>query len=95
MVRVVLRRPFNDPMSGMYAVNALAMPVLAREYVYERVSGGRGALRIRAERPAVPGGARPYAPRPGGESKLKGKKAVALVVTLVGALWAGRSLLRR
>jgi hypothetical protein len=33
--------------------------------------------------------------RQGGESKLKGKKAVALVVTLVGALWAGRSLLRR
>jgi glycosyltransferase involved in cell wall biosynthesis len=94
VVRVMLRRPFNDPMSGMYAVNALAMPVLAREYM----SGSpevEALLRIRAEGlrfQEVPVHMRQ---RQGGESKLKGKKAVALVVTLVGALWAGRSLLRR
>jgi len=94
VVRVMLRRPFNDPMSGMYAVNALAMPVLAREYI----SGSpevEALLRIRAEGlrfQEVPVHMRQ---RQGGESKLKGKKAVALVVTLVGALWAGRSLLRR
>jgi len=68
--------------------------VLAREYI----SGSpevEALLRIRAEGlrfQEVPVHMRQ---RQGGESKLKGKKAVALVVTLVGALWAGRSLLRR
>src|SRR5215211_4470263 len=34
-MRVVLRRPFLDATSGMYAVNARALPVLARPYATE------------------------------------------------------------
>ena len=30
-----------------------------------------------------------------GESKLKGRKAVAVVVTVAGTLWMGRRMLRR
>ena len=91
-VAVVLRRPFRDATSGLYAVNAKALPLLARPYT----SGApevEGLIRLvdaglRLEEVAVD-----MAPRAGGESKLRGSKAVKLVLTVVATL--GVALLAR
>jgi glycosyltransferase involved in cell wall biosynthesis len=92
---VMLRRPFNDPMSGMYAVNALAIPVLAQPYV----SGApevEALMRIREQGLRLREVPVHMRQRAGGESKLKGpRKAIGLVLTLAAALWASRRLLRR
>jgi glycosyltransferase involved in cell wall biosynthesis len=91
-VGVVLRRPFGDATSGLYAVNAKALPLLARPYT----SGApevEGLIRVvdaglRLEEVPVD-----MAPRAGGESKLRGGKALSLVLTVVGTL--GLALLAR
>ncbi len=91
---IVLRRPFHDPMSGMYAVGAAATELLARPYTsgapeveaLMRVSGA--GLRLEE----VPVQMRP---RTHGESKLQGRKAVGLVLTVAGTLIVGLRLLRR
>jgi len=91
-VAVVLRRPFRDATSGLYAVNAKALPLLARPYT----SGApevEGLIRLvdaglRLEEVPVD-----MAPRAGGESKLRGSKAVKLVLTVVATL--GVALLAR
>jgi glycosyltransferase involved in cell wall biosynthesis len=93
-VGVFLDRPFNDPMSGMYAVNRKALPVLARPFDSEapeveallRISEAGLVLH------EIPVNMRE---RTEGESKLTGKKAVAVVVTVAGTLWMGRRMLRR
>ncbi len=91
-VGVVLRRPFADATSGLYAVNAAALPLLARPYT-------SGAPEVEALIRVVDAGLRleevpvDMAPRAGGESKLRGGKAVKLVVTVVGTL--GLALLAR
>lgn len=93
-MRALLRHGFNDPMSGMYAVNAKAIPLLARPYSSEapeveallRIS--EAGLRLEE----VPVHMRP---RESGESKLRGRKAVGVVVTVAGALWMGRRLMLR
>jgi glycosyltransferase involved in cell wall biosynthesis len=82
---VVLRRPFADATSGLYAVNAKALPLLARPYT-------SGAPEVEALIRVVDAGLRleevpvDMAPRAGGESKLRGGKAVKLVLTVVGTL---------
>jgi glycosyltransferase involved in cell wall biosynthesis len=84
-VGVVLRRPFGDATSGLYAVNAKALPLLARPYT----SGApevEGLIRVvdaglRLEEVPVD-----MAPRAGGESKLRGGKAVKLVLTVAATL---------
>jgi glycosyltransferase involved in cell wall biosynthesis len=89
-----LRRPFLDPTSGMYAANAKALPVLAQPYTSGapevqsilRLSGA--GLRV----DEVPVNMRD---RASGESKLQGKKAVVLVLTVVGTLIAASSLWKR
>jgi glycosyltransferase involved in cell wall biosynthesis len=91
-VGVVLRRPFADATSGLYAVNAKALPLLARPYT-------SGAPEVEALIRVVDAGLRleevpvDMAPRAGGESKLRGGKAVKLVLTVVGTL--GLALLAR
>jgi glycosyltransferase involved in cell wall biosynthesis len=90
----LLRREFHDPMSGFYAVNARAIPLLARPYTSEapevealmRIS--RAGLRL-CEVPVQ------MRERTAGESKLQGTKAVGLVVTVAATLWAGRRLMLR
>ena len=84
-VAVVLRRPFRDATSGLYAANAKALPLLAEPYV----SGApevEGLIRLvdaglRVEEVPVD-----MAPRAGGESKLRGGKALKLVLTVTGTL---------
>jgi glycosyltransferase involved in cell wall biosynthesis len=91
-VGVVLRRPFADATSGLYAVNAKALPLLARPFT-------SGAPEVEALIRVVDAGLRleevpvDMAPRAGGESKLRGGKAVKLVLTVVGTL--GLALLAR
>ena len=91
-VSVVLRRPFGDATSGLYAVNAQALPLLAEPYA-------SGAPEVEALIRLVDAGLRVdevpvnMAPRAGGESKLRGGKAVRLVLTVVGTL--GLALLAR
>jgi glycosyltransferase involved in cell wall biosynthesis len=91
-VGIVLRRPFADATSGLYAVNAKALPLLARPYT-------SGAPEVEALIRVVDAGLCleevpvDMAPRAGGESKLRGGKAVKLVLTVAGTL--GLALLAR
>jgi glycosyltransferase involved in cell wall biosynthesis len=91
-VGVVLQRPFGDATSGLYAVNAKALPLLAEPYT-------SGAPEVEALIRVVDAGLRleevpvNMAPRAGGESKLRGSKAVKLVLTVTATL--GVALLAR
>ena len=91
-VGVVLRRPFGDATSGLYAVNAKALPFLAQPYT-------SGAPEVEALIRLVGAGLRvdevpvDMAPRAGGESKLRGAKALKLVLTVTATL--GLALLAR
>ena len=93
-MRVVLRRPFLDATSGMYAANAKALPVLAEPYTSEApevqalIRLNDAGLRV----DEVPVDMRP---RAGGESKLRGKKSVLVVLTVIGTLFAVDRLRRR
>jgi glycosyltransferase involved in cell wall biosynthesis len=84
-VALVLRRPFRDATSGLYAVNAKALPLLARPY-------SSGAPEVEALIRVVDAGLRleevpvDMAARAGGESKLRGGKAVRLVLTVTGTI---------
>ena len=93
-MHVRLGRRFHDPTSGMAAVNAKAMPVMARPYV----SGApevEALLRLKAEGLRVEEVAVHMRERASGESKLQGKKAVKLVLTVVGTLLFFRWLRHR
>jgi hypothetical protein len=93
-IAVGLRRPFHDPMSGMYAVGAAATELLSRPYTSEapeveallRVT--EAGLRLEE----VPVHMRP---RQHGESKLQGRKALGIVVTVAATLLLGRRILKR
>jgi glycosyltransferase involved in cell wall biosynthesis len=81
----VLGRPFADATSGLYAVNAKALPLLARPFSTEAPEV-EALIRIadaglRLEEVPVN-----MAERAGGESKLRGSKAVKVVVTVIGTL---------
>ena len=93
-MRVVLRRPFHDPMSGMWAVGAAATELLSRPYTsgapeVEALVRVTNAGLLLEEVPVE------MRPRAGGESKLQGRKAVGLVVTVAGTLFVGWRLMRR
>jgi glycosyltransferase involved in cell wall biosynthesis len=93
-MHVRLGRPFHDPTSGMAAVNAAAMPVMARPYA----SGApevEALLRLKEAGLRVEEVPVHMRERQGGESKLQGKKAVKLVLTVVGTLLFFRWLRRR
>jgi glycosyltransferase involved in cell wall biosynthesis len=93
-VKLVLRRPFGDATSGLYAVNAKALPLLAETFV-------SGAPEVEALIRVADAGLRleevpvTMEARASGESKLRGSKAVQLVVTVAGTLIAARILRSR
>jgi glycosyltransferase involved in cell wall biosynthesis len=84
-LRVVLGRPFHDATSGMYAVNAKAMPILAEPYE----SGApevESLLRLRQAGLRVAEVPVDMRERSSGASKLRGRRAVELVLTVAGTL---------
>ena len=93
-MRHVLGRPFADATSGMYAVNAKAMPILSVPY-----STGapevEGLLRLRDAGLVVDEVAVLMRERASGESMLGGKKALLLVLTVIGTLFAYRKIRSR
>jgi len=84
-MRILLRRPFLDATSGMYAANAKALPVLARPYVTEAPEV-EALLRLSEEGLRVDEVPVEMRERAGGESKLRGWKALAVVFTVIGTL---------
>jgi glycosyltransferase involved in cell wall biosynthesis len=92
-MQLVLGRPFHDATSGLYAADAKALPILAQPYtsgapeVEAILRLDLNGLRVRE----VPVDMRE---RASGESKLRGKKALLLVVTVVGTLLGARQLRR-
>jgi hypothetical protein len=84
-MRAALKQPFHDATSGMYAVNAAALPVLAEPYE----SGApevESLLRLRDANLRVLEVPVHMRERASGESKLVGRRAFNLVVTVVGTL---------
>jgi glycosyltransferase involved in cell wall biosynthesis len=93
-IEVVLDRPFHDATSGMYAANARAMPILARPYM----SGApevEAVLRLHEEGLRVDEIPVEMRERASGESKLQGRKALVLVLTVAGTLITAEYLRRR
>jgi glycosyltransferase involved in cell wall biosynthesis len=93
-MHVRLGRPFHDPTSGLTAANATALPVMADPYA----SGApevEALLRLHRAGLRVEEVAVHMRDRAGGVSKLRGKKAVKLVLTVVGTLLFFRWLRRR
>ena len=93
-MEVVLDRPFHDATSGMYAVNARAMPILARPYT----SGApevEAVLRLDDEGLRIDEVPVEMRARGSGESKLRGKKALVLVLTVAGTLITAEVFRRR
>ncbi len=84
-----LGRPFADATSGMYAVNAKAMPILSEPYA-TGAPEVEGLLRLRDAGLVVDEIAVNMRERASGESKLAGKKALLLVLTVIGTLFAYR-----
>jgi glycosyltransferase involved in cell wall biosynthesis len=91
---LVLRRPFGDATSGLYAVNRKALPLLAKPFTTE-------APEVEALIRIVDAGLRleevpvNMAARAGGESKLRGSKAVKVVLTVAGTLVAAKLISAR
>jgi glycosyltransferase involved in cell wall biosynthesis len=85
----VLGRPFADATSGLWAVNGRALPLLAKPFATEapevealiRISNAG----LRLEEVPVN-----MAARAGGESKLRGRKALQVVLTVAGTLVAAK-----
>jgi glycosyltransferase involved in cell wall biosynthesis len=93
-IELVLDRPFHDATSGMYAVNARALPILARPYA----SGApevEAVLRLHEEGLRIDEVPVEMRERAGGESKLQGRKALVLVLTVAGTLITAEYLRRR
>ena len=84
-MRAALGQPFRDATSGMYAVSAAALPVLAEPYE----SGApevESLLRLRDANLRVLEVPVHMRERASGESKLVGRRAFDLVVTVIGTL---------
>jgi hypothetical protein len=84
---VALGQPFLDATSGMYAANAAALPVLAQRYTSEAPEV-QALLRLHEASLRVDEVPVHMRERAGGESKLRGKKAVLVVLTIAGTLLA-------
>ncbi|HSK14843.1 MAG TPA: glycosyltransferase family 2 protein [Gaiellaceae bacterium] len=82
---VALGRRFGDATSGLYAVNAKAMPVLGKPYG-TGAPEVEGLLRLRDAGLRVEEVPVHMRARAGGDSKLAGKKALLLVLTVIGTL---------
>ena len=93
-MRAALGTPFQDATSGLYATGREALPALAEPYV----SGApevESLLRLRAAGLCVVEVPVNMRERAGGESKLRGRKAVRLVLTVAGTLVLYRGWRRR
>jgi glycosyltransferase involved in cell wall biosynthesis len=86
-MRIALRTPFLDATSGMYAANAKALPTLARPYTSEAPEV-QALLRLQAEGLRVEEVPVNMRPRASGQSKLRGKKSVLVVLTIAATLLA-------
>jgi glycosyltransferase involved in cell wall biosynthesis len=84
-MHATLGRPFLDATSGMYAANRRAMPALGVPYS-SRAPEVESLLRLRDAGLHVVEVPVQMRERASGESKLRGSKAVKLVVTVVGTL---------
>jgi glycosyltransferase involved in cell wall biosynthesis len=82
---VRLGRPFADATSGMYAANAKAFPYLAQPYT-TGAPEVQGLLRLAEAGLVVEEVPVDMRERASGESRITGKKAVALVLTVAGTI---------
>jgi glycosyltransferase involved in cell wall biosynthesis len=93
-MKLALRRPFADATSGLYAVNAKALPLLAEPFRTEAPEVEAllrlGDAGLRVEEVPVH-----MEQRAGGESKLRGRKAFKVTFTVIGTLLAARFLWER
>jgi glycosyltransferase involved in cell wall biosynthesis len=90
-MRVALGRPFHDATSGLYAASAKALPVLAEPYT----SGApevQAVLRLHDHGLRVLEVPVDMRVRAGGESKLRGRKAFLLVLTVIATLLGAKRL---
>ncbi len=87
VMRIALRRPFLDATSGMYAANAKALPVLAQPYTTEAPEV-EALLRLSEAGLRVDEVPVEMRERASGESKLRGKKSLLVVLTVIGTLFA-------
>ncbi len=86
-MRAALGSPFLDATSGMYAANRAAMPTLGKPYT-TGAPEVEALLRLREADLAVVEVPVNMRERASGESKLRGSKAVRLVLTVIGTLLA-------
>jgi glycosyltransferase involved in cell wall biosynthesis len=93
LLELRLDRPFGDATSGMYAVNAAAAAVLAQPYVSDAPEV-EGLIRLEEAGLRVEEVPVDMRERQSGESKLSGKKALKVVLTIGGTVLLGRRLLR-
>src|SRR5207249_4607970 len=91
---VALCRPFLDATSGLYAANATALPILATPYTSEAPEV-QALLRLHHAGLRVDEVPVQMRARAAGESKLQGKKAVLVVLTIIGTLAAFERMRRR
>ena len=82
---LALRRPFGDATSGLYAVNAKALPYLGETYT-SRAPEVEGLVRLAEAGLRIEEVPVDMAERASGESKLRGSKAVKLVLTVAGTI---------
>ena len=94
LMRVRIGTAFGDATSGLYAVSARAAALLAEPYVTEAPEV-EGLIRLREAGLRVDEVPVDMRPRASGESKLTGKKAAKVVLTIGGTLLLGRRVLRR
>ena len=88
-MKLALGKSFGDATSGLYAVNALALPLLAETYT-SRAPEVEALVRIASAGLRLEEVPVDMEARASGESKLRGSKAVKLVLTVAGTLLAAR-----
>ena len=93
LLRLRLDQPVLDPTSGLYAVNHRALPLLARPYD-AGAPEVEGLIRLAHEGLRIEEVPVTMRARASGESKLRGKKAALLVLTVGAAVLVGRRLRR-
>ena len=93
-MRITLQRPFADATSGLYAVNAKALPILAEPFRTEAPEV-EALIRLNTAGLRVDEVPVNMEERAGGLSKLRGAKAAKVVLTVVGTLVASRFLWSR
>jgi glycosyltransferase involved in cell wall biosynthesis len=93
LLELRIDRPFMDATSGLYAVDDRALPLLAQPY-FSRAPEVEGLIRLSEAGLRVVEVPVEMRERAGGESKLRGTKAIKLVVTVGATLLLGRCLVR-